>query len=473
MSSFLYGSFRGGIDDIDDKGREGGAQLVKGADIRKKRDTLSCQQALVEVSTPAVTVSDLVKHFVPASDGNMYGFGDSGKIYKITSAGVISVVYTDANGAIKGATQWYIDNSKKYLFWATDTRLNSKELPGQADWSDVNASITNANLDVQTYPKSNLTSATSHIMRNINGSLLICNGQYVALVGYDASYTNNALNLLPDLVARTIEEYGKDAVIGTARTDSQSKASLIWWDQLSTNWNEKRSVPFKSINTIMLESEVPLMQVDTDGRMMYVDSVKRPPLFSLEGGQTNPDGKDVFDGMLHFGVYGATSGYNGIYSYGRKDLSHDVVLSLDYPLEVDEIGAVKMFGSDLYLSYKTGSSYGFKKVDTTTKAVAHYYSRLVKAQATGLKNDANWQNIVIECDALPANCTIEAYFRIDKQGDYVQARLSDNSLVFNTTGGKKAVFLTGGTGNLHEFYLKLTPYLNTTPEITRVLVGFQ
>lgn len=472
MPSFLFDSFRGGIDDLDDKGRQGGCQFVSGADIRKRRDTLSCQQALVDIDDGGV-ITDLIKYLIPASDGNMYAFGDTGKIYKITSAGAVSLVYTDANGEIKGASQWYIDNDKTYLFWATDTRLNSKEIPGATNWSDVNATITPASGTPQTYPKTNLESSNFHTMRNVNGSLLICNGQYVALVGYDGSYTTNSLNLLPEHIAKTIEEDSQDAIIGTVRADGQHRASVFFWDQLSTNWNGKRQVPFKEINMIMLDGEVPIMQADTSGRVFFISSSKQPPMLAFPGGgQVNPDGKDVDDGLYLMGVYGGTSGYNGIYSYGRKDLSHDRVLSLEYALEVDEIGSIKKFNDDVYISFKSGASYGLKKIDSTTKATAHYYSRVVKAPMRGLKNEVNWRTIIVECDALPASCTIEAYYRVDKEGNYIQAKLQDNTTAFDDTGGKKAIFLTGAIGSIHEAYLKLTPSGNNTPEIKRFSVGF-
>jgi hypothetical protein len=141
MSKFQIKSFRGGKSDYTDRGIAGSFSKSKNLNIRGVSDILECGQALIADGNADAIVTGLINFWVNANDGNTYGFDDTGKIYKRTSGAVWSLVYTDADGEITGATEWYIDNGKTYLFWATATKLHCKEIPGATNWSDVDANI--------------------------------------------------------------------------------------------------------------------------------------------------------------------------------------------------------------------------------------------------------------------------------------------------------------------------------------------
>jgi hypothetical protein len=100
-------SFKGGKSDYSDRGIYGSFKASKNLDIRGTEDVLTCNYALVADGTGAsgadTIVTDLINFWVNATDGNTYAFGDTGKIYKRTSAGVWSNVYTDTDGEITGA----------------------------------------------------------------------------------------------------------------------------------------------------------------------------------------------------------------------------------------------------------------------------------------------------------------------------------------------------------------------------------
>jgi hypothetical protein len=467
MAGYIQDSFRGGISDYADKGQPGSFKMASNADIRKSVDSLSCQQALVDET--GVSFTALIDWFIPCSDGNTYGFSRDGKVYKRISAATWSLVYTDANGQIKGASQAFTNDGKKWLVWATNDKLSRKEIPGLSNWSDVNADAG--------WPKS-LTAASSHAMMfsSNNGNTYICNAQYIALFAYDGSVTAAALNLLPDTLARSLTERDDYMVIGTTRNDGRQESALFMWDELSSNYNVKKRVPIPSINAI-IDGEMPIMQVGSNGQLVYGDSNNVLPLTKFPGGgQVNPGAVEYDNGLLLFGVYGGTSGYNGIYSYLRKDLLHPVALNLEYALEVDEIGAIKKSGSDLLVSYKSGTSYGVKKIDTTTKAVCDYYSLDLKAPIVINKMKmqvlAKWGKLIVNTAPLPTGTKIEAFYRLNKNGSFTQAKLLDGTDNFSTVGGQEAVFLIGEKAKIFEYHLKLTPSANTTPEVYQVLPLF-
>ena len=473
MNSYLIDSFRGGISEYEDKGISGAFKHAKAIDIRKKVDSISCQQALVEET--GVTFDSLMKFIVPASDGHAYGFTSNGKIYKRDgSAKTWSLVYTDANGDITGAAEFYIDNNKTYLFWANATKLHAKEIPGQTDWSDVDDTITNEAADPQTFPKTNLTSSSYHTMKQVVDRLLICNSNFVAMVGVDASYTTEALNLIPKNISKAIIERNLYAVIGTERSDLKEESGLFFWDQVSaTNWNDKKYLPAKSVNAL-IDTEIPLAQIGDDGLLYLSDGANTIPIARFPGGgEVNPDGVDVFEGLALFGVFGNGADNTGVYTYGRKGRNQPVTLNLDYPLTCDEIGSVTTVGSDVVITYRNELAYGVKRIDTTAKATGYYYSLDLKAPARMLRQLPLWSGVILTTKPMPAGTSIELFYKTDKTGNWKQANIEGGDTTFDTVGGQEAVFNLGDKGKYFEFYVKLNPSANLTPEIYKIEPLFQ
>jgi hypothetical protein len=476
MASYLIKTFRGGIAEFEDKGLPGACKFNKNMDIRKREDTLSCGQALEAIG--AGVFVDMPNFFVNGSDGNTYAFGDGGNIYKITSAMVVTKVYTDSDGEITGAYEWGLSSGKSYLFWTTSTKLHCKELPGNTGWSDVDA--------LATFPKTTLTAATWHTMCMTVGSLQICNSQYLAMVGYDGSFTNNSLDCMPGNVTKTLIERGGYAVIGLGKKDSSENAGLLAWDTTSLNWNDYKKIPAKGINAV-LDTTIPIAQVGINGGLYYADLGAVQPIIEIpDGGYCNPGGA-INDGLLGlFGIYGNSAGNNGIYSYGKKKRNQYETLNLEYAMTsteigatVTEIGALCKMGSDILVSYRTASTYGVKKVSTTAKAVCQYDSIDLYAPASNFPVIPTWTQVVVETKPLPASTKIELYYRMDKVSAWIKAKLEERDINgayldnFATTNGTEAVFLMGDKGRVCEIRVVATPTANTTPNVLRIQPFFE
>src|SRR3990167_7272822 len=275
MPVYEVNSWGGGISSFNDRGARGSAKFLSNLDIRKANDTLSAgqimeeeglfdtshsQSASVSQSTsqspsasgskshsqslsnspslspsasasksasksaspsgsqsPSSSVSaslspsaglnnvfvDLILFFVKASDGNTYGFGNAGNIYRRYSDGYTRNVYKDADGSIKGAVEKPSSDGITYLQWATGTSVKRKPLPGAGNWSDVEEIA------------DNLTGTDWHTMKQVGGANYIANGSKVALVGYDDSWTNQALDIIPGNLVKTLVERNGRAVFGT------------------------------------------------------------------------------------------------------------------------------------------------------------------------------------------------------------------------------------------------------------------
>lgn len=476
MSSFLIRSFKGGISDFEDKGIEGAYKFGSGLDPRKDTDSLSCQQVLVD-DLASGTMDDLCRFIVPASDGNSYFFLDNGKIYKRVSAGTYSLVAIDASasgdGGVMGACEWYNDQGDTFLYWASGTRLNRKQiLTGvtavNVDWSDVNATVNG-----QTYPKTNLTTTDYHVMKPVNGVLLGGNKNTLFQVGYDDSYTNNALQLIPGNIARTLIERPNYGVIGCSRLDGLENSTLFAWDGISTAWNTKKTIPLDNINALV-DTEFPLMQVGDTGALYYADQETILPITNFpDGGQVNPDGVDVDENLALFGVYGNGTGKTGVYSFGRKKKNTQPILNLEYQLDCDEIGSVKNLGSNIFVTYKDGSNYGVKKVDSTTKATGIYQSLDLKLPLSASSKLTTLESVRLIMKALPSGCSVSLGRKVDKTtDDYRLANTQNGDTSFTTEGGTEAVFSIGDNGRIAEMELTLNPSGNTSPEIYSIELFF-
>jgi hypothetical protein len=456
LPKFELKGFRAGKSDYDDSGVEDSFKMGKNLNIRNTVDTLSCNQTLTTDGTGATgadtIVTDLINFWVNSVDGNTYAFGDTGKIYKRTSAGVWSLLYTDAGGEIIGAAEW-VDATRTFLVWATATSLHHKLMPGNTGWTDVDATLA-------TWPKT-ITTASWHTMAQADGALMICNDKKLAEFSYDDSFTTEALALRYMAVAKTVLEYGNNVLVGSA---DQSNGWLLTWDHTALNWTNKNRIPVKTINAIA-DAEVMTMNCtrkDGTYSLFFSNMADKMGVLSMDG-QCNPGAVAEDDGMALFGVFGGS--YPGIWSFGRKKKNGKFAYNLEYYLDADEIGAITFIGSDLFVSYQKGATHGVKKVDTATKASAEYYSLDLEAP-----RETNWTTIDLLTKSIPTGCSIACYYDLNKTGSWTQAKLQDGSLT--ATAGRDPIFMIGSNGKIFNLKIVLTPSVNTTPEISKITINF-
>ena len=61
-------------------------------------------------------------------------------------------------------------------------------------------------------------------MNTAGGALFIANKSWLAMVGYDGSYTNEALDLIPGNDAKTLVERAGRIIIGSARSSDPDRS---------------------------------------------------------------------------------------------------------------------------------------------------------------------------------------------------------------------------------------------------------
>lgn len=489
MSTFIIKSYKGALADYENAGIYGSFKFGSGLDIRKRRDSLSAQQALVDDLAVGTFDAEVVA-VVASADGNSYWGLANGKIYKRTSAGVYSLVYTDTDGVLTGMGEWVNDAGDTFLYWATLTKLHRKRLLGtgytNANWSDVDATVNG-----QTYPKTNLTSGTNHRMKPVNGVFLINNVNTMAFVGWDDSYTNNSLQLIPGNSAQDFIDTGLSAKIAANRIDTGESSMLYLWDTVSQNYNDKMPLPFSNINAL-IETEIGIVQYGTNGELyFYGDQSKLPVTAFPGGGRVAVDGLENDAGLALLGSYGNGAGKTGIYTYGRRRKNADFVLNLDYPFDATTITSVKKIGSTILFAYKiTGSPtvYGVKKVSTTAKVAQAIYQSLDLRVPDELDRDAEFTKVELKMAPLPEGCSVEVWRRIDKvesatagagvtADGWYRCNTEDvesgaKKTAYDSPGGTKATFLVGDRGSILELMVLLNTYQNSTPEVFKIKASF-
>ncbi len=524
-------SFEGGISSFSNKGTHGAFKFGSNLDIRKVVDTLSCGQALKEEGlfgvshsqsssisqspslspsasesasrspsgssstsqspsgsasksssasaspsgslSPSASVSaspspsaglysvyeDLVIKWVKASDGNTYGFGDGGHIYRRYTDGYTRMVYTDPDGEIRGAEEKPSSSGKTYLQWATGTKVMQKELPGQGDWTDVEIIATNLTGEI-------------HTMKQVGGANYIANGSKLALVGYDDSWTNEALDIIPGRIIKTLIERDGRVAVGTY----------------------PQGYPTKGINGA-IDCEHPLVQIGDNGELFYSDFVNNMPIKRFPGGgRVNPGGvcnevdqielfswvfgadswidRQSLGNMSIWGVFNATTGKNGLYYYGRKNKEQLFTMNLEYLLEVDEIGAVCNVEGTTIVSYRDGTDYGVKAVDSDNKAQGTWEGLEYRPPIKNAEETTVFNYVEIFMDALPPGCSVYFYYQKNKSGTWVQCMTADGLDAFTSAGRKKAVFRINEEMDIYEPKIIMNPAGNTTPEIFRIITYF-
>lgn len=474
---YIKDSWRGGISDETSRGVRGSFKFGYGLDIHKRRDSLSCGYAMSNIGVSA-TVTDLIRFAVNGRDGSTYAFGANGSVFAIAGNPydpVVTYVYNDENGAIKGAAEWKQSDGNNYLMWCTNTSVARMVFNGSPDtpWA--------AGVVTQDY-KTTLDSADYHPMKNAAGVLTIGNGNYLATIDYSGTFNPAAMNLRPGNVVKCLEERDDYALMGTERVDESEEGHIWNWITTALNWVNKKKIPVKGVNAL-IDTERLLLQGGTAGEIFYSDFQNTAPLNSVPaGGQSNSQ-VAVFNDLALFGIYGAGD-QSGIYSYGRRMLNRPFALNHEFRLTptvlgetVTEIGGVWVNSSAVFASWKVAGSatyYGIDMSSTSTRATARIEGLEFNGGQPHLKKTYKTEKVIME--PLPTGTSINVIYKTERASTggsssagagWKYAKVADGtSTTFSTAGATEAEFVINDSARVFEMGLELTPSGSDTPEIS-------
>lgn len=334
---------------------------------------------LVSKESGAV-VTDLCNFAFIGSDGSSYWFSSGGKVYKRTSAGTWTNVYTDAGGAILGAAEY-----NGYVFWATDTKLHCITIANAGSenpWATIDG--------IAGFPKT-LTSSAWHPMVVQSIYLNIGNANTIATVDDLGTFTSSGT---PDVTLLTLKTrnnitcliaYGEDILAGTQYdinttvTPNVARTGyLCRWDMASEAFISITEVPDNGVYALGIFENTAIAFCGLSGGIYTFDGtnvnkIKKIPMVYTSSPTpsnyyyVNPGNVTNFKGKLIFG--GKASGFDSaVFEIGRVKYGYPLALSPTYaPSNVltYSFGAVVSIGNTFLISsLSPAADYGVWSMST-------------------------------------------------------------------------------------------------------------
>ena len=390
----------GGYSDSPEIGIKNSFTYGQGLDIHSEPKVLKVLQKLTKESgvSPNVDVTDLIKTAVACSDGNTYLFGDGGKIYKRTSAGVLTLKYTDANGAILGSGE-----HNGYIYWATASKLSRKPIPGQADWSDVVHDWKSLTADSDYHP---ITVCWEELYVGCKNDL--------ASVDISGTFTSSALDLPPEERIRCLSPASSYIVLHTWKGNTINEGRIFTWDSLGSSYLTVSETAEVGVRASLFLKNFLYIWAGISGNFYYFDSQQLQLLKRLPGTYTSaifsevfPEAITVRDSSVLFGMSAGAGAATklGVYGWGQYNKNYPLVLTYDYPISTGtttsiKVGIVKQIGNTLLVSWKDGV--------TITMTIAN--PCVVSWAAHGQSNGT--PIMFTTTGALPTGITVSVYYYI-------------------------------------------------------------
>lgn len=463
-------NFNGGISPIATKGVRGSFAFGYGLNIREN-NTLRCNQKLKKDT--GSTVVDLVLAMFKGSDGAIYAFGDTGKIYRKAS-GTWTLRETDADGKITGACE-FKSTSGSYILYATQTKLKKITLANAASGTWASNVVTAGTF-------TNGIAGDFHTMRVAMGVVLVNDGDLLAMYDYEDAVNMAALRMSTGTKGRAILDRDNRVIVGGRENDD---GKFITWDRSADSWEDKKSAQGSNVNSMGFLEQGIVAQVGDTGKLKYWNFGETVPLITIPGTESSyPGAVTMYNEVTHIGMNGGTK--NGVYSIGRANLNDPRSLNLEYVpshglLTGTEIGALARDGEDLYVSWKNDTTYGIDIIDHENKATAVYESLVLNMDKSQMEKILRAVKVLL-AEPLPAGCEVKVRYRCthssaeeaaaDDASGWVPTTMSDDRDAIDGTGENKGIFNAEGTGEKVEVRVELYPSGNNAPEVDSVHLGF-
>ena len=423
------------------------------------------------------TVTELCKVAVNCSNNIRYWFSSqSGKIWQ-EKTGTYTLVYTTSAAAgaslCLGAQEY-----QGYLYFATQSRLHRIAIAsadGAAAWT------ANIAANWATFTK---TDADFHpmISHSTQLTLYIGDGNQLAQVEVTADsptglFSANALDLKTPLRIKSLGEMNTDILIGTYIADTIADAQIIRWNGWSVSFFNPATIAEIGVNCFLPMDGFVLVQAGNKGNLYYYNGetfsfyMKIPGSYSSTAyGEVYPYSVANREGQILFGFSNGSGNPADqlIYRIARHNKDFGYILDQPYPISERSsgefvltglnIGAILVVGSDVYVSWKNGSSYGIDKLDTTTKLDGAYLESRV--MLIDRETFSNLSQITVAYATKPENTNVSIYLDRNYAG-YGSAltTLDDVDRKIIQTKDEQTNFTT------LQAKFKVTTSVNSTPQI--------
>jgi len=408
----------GGLSSSKFSGKKNSFFKIIGFNMHDTPGIITVEQKMTKDS--ATTVTELCKVSVNSSNGAQYWFSsDSGKIWERTSAGAWRLVHTTTPAAgaalCLGAAEY-----QGYIYWATQSRLHRITVANAStnDWATdaVEDWATFTNTDISFHPM------YSHPSQQI---LYIGDANYVAQV--DAgTFSANALDIKTPLRIKSLGQIATDLLIGTYVADTVTKTEIIRWNGWSVSFTNSDPIPEIGINAFLQADNFTLVQAGNKGNLYYYNGEQLELYGRIPGDYSSTAYGEVYpysvankEGQILFGFSNGSGNPADqlIYRIARHDKDYPYIMDQPYPISARSgsdfvltglsLGAILVVGSDIYVSWKSGSTYGIDKLDASNKLDGAYIESRI--MTVNREEFANMSKIVVSYADLPASTDIDMY----------------------------------------------------------------
>ncbi len=392
-----FGSFHNGI--ALSKKIAGGFHSLKSCDIHSQAGAATGSFAFEKTSGTIVDNLPDSSVTLPSGD-SFFATSSSGKIWKVTTSGVTSLVHTNTQGVNFGLGYFM-----GYLYYASATKLGriaESNASSEATWSsqtDSWATFTNTNV----HPIK---------MEEQNASLFIPNRNYVAAVNSAGVFEAASLDLQSQHSITTCIPAGTGLLIGTWVGNYHNQAGLFLWDTYSPSYIVDSYIDEAGVNAF-IRGEMIFIQAGLVGNIYYWSGEKAVLYKRLRDGDTvivtgiNPSGAANLNGLPLFTTR------QGIYSLGRGDASLPVAQNIEYVYSATNTitpGAIQVVGGQIFTGWKNfdgvTTTYGIDKLSNNKS-----YAIITTCQAKGVI-----KSVKVFYDSIPAGTSISARVNKDNSG---------------------------------------------------------
>ena len=378
-----YSQFSNGIG-ISDEDNSYFSRLIN-IDIHTKPGKAQCSLALEDIDGGGI-VTSLPTCSMVASNGDTF-IGAGTKIYKI-SGGTETLVHTSTQGAVLG-----LGEHQGYVYYSTATKLGRQTVSlasSEASWSSQNdswATFTNA----KAYKP----------MQWVNQILCIGDGNYIAIVDENGIFNANALDILERDVITALMDTNDNLTMGTFVNSAVHQANTYLWDTYSPSWSSSDLTQERGVNMFFRLDGYWYAQIGQIGNI-YQWTGQRMLLYTrLRDGDST-----VVTGINSYGttsLNGLTliATIRGVFSIGKADSRLGLAKVIEYVSSAGQgstLGAIEAVGSDFYLGFNNGASYGIDHISST------YAEGIIETPLTYGK----MKDLKIGYNNNPANCSITA-----------------------------------------------------------------
>ena len=370
--------WNGGLSSGSKVGLRGSFRFGQGLDIHSDPDKLQVMPATTKDS--GSTVTDLILFGSNNTvNGNRYFLGNTGKLYKRTSAGVWSVLetYTDSQG------MGFFSGTNQVFFVSGDV-----EYKLSPDSEDI---ATGRSLD----------SADFHPVETFLDKVFIGNGRELIStdasgINYDSSTVGGGITIDYNYKIRCQKNLGNWLFIG-ATSDNSSDARYFLWDGVSEDYNYARTLKGEDgINSVEVGDDgTVLIHAGKQGHVYQLVGIDAPlqklkELPRIEKDKTievYPGSSANHQGRTLFGLSAGTSATaeRGVYSYTSTDKNYSKVFNMEYAISTGtttgttlQVGALLSANTnELFIAWRDGSAYGVDLVDGTAVQATSLYESLI------------------------------------------------------------------------------------------------